>query len=82
MYYVIPDYLAEDVLKLLDIVNKLKFDTEYLVPDLKEIFVYWDGEEDEPSGKLVWNPDDRRYNFLVTEKTMRSLNEGHGVKNG
>ena len=82
MNYVLPDYLLHDAVAITETMRGLNFDTRYLILDLDKIDLYWDGEKDEPAGYVWKNPDTRRYEVVINERTLKGLNEGHGISNG
>lgn len=75
--FVLPSYFISDISIIEEKLNALAFPTEFLIPDLEVVKVFWEGQPDEPAGEFRYDIDYKRYIFWAAEDTLKGLTEGH-----
>lgn len=75
--YALPSYLISDISIIEEKLNALSFPTEFLVPDLEVVKVFWDGDTECVAGEFIYSQDEKKYIFWVTEDTLKGVTEGH-----
>lgn len=74
--FALPSYFLNDIQVLEEKLNALTFPTDFLVPELSVIKVYWDGDPGFPAGEFRVNERTGKYTFYVNEDTLAGLTQG------